>query len=143
MTADVWRADAACTGVGPELFFDPTPATVRRAKALCARCPVRDECAEIARTNDEQHGIWGGATELERYLGTCEPERIGRRPGLTDRQLAALCRNADPAEPAVEMVRRRVAVSTATAHRYVARLGALGLVERRGRSMFPLRASSN
>lgn len=77
-----WRRRAACTGHDPELWF-PKPANphstrkeaaaakLRRleqetkAKAICATCPVRQECYEHAMNNDVQ-GIWGGTTETER-----------------------------------------------------------------------------
>ena len=36
----------------------------RKAKALCARCPVRRECLEYGI--DEDYGIWGGSLPSER-----------------------------------------------------------------------------
>ena len=38
----------------------------RRAKAMCATCPVRDRCLNWMYTMGEQEGIWGGTTERER-----------------------------------------------------------------------------
>ena len=40
----------------------------RRAKAVCASCPVRVECLEHAIAVDERYGIWGGLTQDERRL---------------------------------------------------------------------------
>jgi WhiB family redox-sensing transcriptional regulator len=37
-----------------------------RAKAICERCPVRQRCLEWALEANERHGVWGGATPLER-----------------------------------------------------------------------------
>lgn len=37
-----------------------------RAKAICAQCSVRDECLDYALRIREQHGIWGGLSEVER-----------------------------------------------------------------------------
>jgi WhiB family redox-sensing transcriptional regulator len=59
-------AEAACIGADPDLFF---PGKGRNddcaeAKAICAGCPVRDECLEAGMSQD--FGIWGGTTERER-----------------------------------------------------------------------------
>jgi WhiB family transcriptional regulator, redox-sensing transcriptional regulator len=61
---------AACAGEDPDLFFpDASQASdndTARAKAICARCPVRDECLKWAIDNQQIHGIWGGLDESER-----------------------------------------------------------------------------
>lgn len=36
------------------------------AKAVCAACPVLEECRDWVLAVDEPHGIWGGLTESER-----------------------------------------------------------------------------
>ena len=66
-------AGAACKGADPDLFFGPDAefVTVRqereaKAKAVCARCPVRAECLEYALDTGEAYGVWGGANEDER-----------------------------------------------------------------------------
>ena len=38
----------------------------RRAKAICASCPVLEPCLDYALTIREPHGIWGGLNEMER-----------------------------------------------------------------------------
>jgi hypothetical protein len=38
----------------------------RSAKAVCARCEVRVECADYALRAREPYGVWGGLTEEER-----------------------------------------------------------------------------
>jgi WhiB family transcriptional regulator, redox-sensing transcriptional regulator len=68
---DDWRQRAACRDEDPELFFPvsemgPGARQVARAKAVCARCPVRSECLEYALDNALDHGIFGGTTETER-----------------------------------------------------------------------------
>lgn len=66
-----WRERAACRDEDPELFF-PIGATgpaldqAERAKAVCRRCPVIDQCLAWALTTGQDAGIWGGLTEQER-----------------------------------------------------------------------------
>jgi hypothetical protein len=43
-----------------------TSVEIRRAKAVCATCPVLWQCYEYAMTNDEEYGVWGGTTRRER-----------------------------------------------------------------------------
>jgi len=40
----------------------------RKAKSICAACPVRIECLEYAVRIREPHGIWGGLNEIERRV---------------------------------------------------------------------------
>ncbi|WP_007024286.1 MULTISPECIES: WhiB family transcriptional regulator [Saccharomonospora] len=66
-----WRHHAACRDEDPELFFPvsdmgPGAQQTARAKAVCARCPVANECLESAIENGLDHGIFGGTTERER-----------------------------------------------------------------------------
>lgn len=65
-----WRA-AACRDAEPELFFpiSTAPASrkhVKRAKHICALCPVQSECLSYALDHRQEQGIWGGLTEEER-----------------------------------------------------------------------------
>jgi WhiB family redox-sensing transcriptional regulator len=66
-------AGAACKDEDPDLFFAPEfermadwEARIAKAKAVCARCPVRDACLAYALDTGQWHGIWGGLTEDER-----------------------------------------------------------------------------
>ncbi|TNC24637.1 WhiB family transcriptional regulator [Amycolatopsis alkalitolerans] len=66
-----WQERAACRDEDPELFFPvsemgPGARQVARAKAVCARCPVRAECLEYALDTGLDHGIFGGMTDTER-----------------------------------------------------------------------------
>lgn len=56
---------AACRGMDPSLFFLEGNNTSATVKAVCARCPIRQECLEEALANDEP-GIWGGTSEHPR-----------------------------------------------------------------------------
>lgn len=78
-----WRNVAACMHADPNLFF-PVSITgsslvqVAEAKAICARCPVRRECLEFARTNEPIDGIWGGMTSQERQRARRRERRLAR-----------------------------------------------------------------
>lgn len=67
--ADVWREKAACRTVDQDLFYPPKglPYEAAKAKAVCASCPVRQDCLEYALANGERHGIWGGLAPRERH----------------------------------------------------------------------------
>lgn len=68
-----WQLDSACRGMDSEVFFHPEgargSARTRReeaAKAICASCPVLEQCREHALAVREPYGVWGGLTESER-----------------------------------------------------------------------------
>lgn len=68
-----WWNAAACAGMGPTLFFpdgektDIAAQDLRRAQAVCARCPVRAACLEFALVTHQDYGVWGGTSESERH----------------------------------------------------------------------------
>ncbi|MFF0144916.1 MULTISPECIES: WhiB family transcriptional regulator [Amycolatopsis] len=71
LTTTGWLARAACQDEDPELFFPisdvgPGARQVAQAKAVCARCPVRQACLSYALDNGLSNGVFGGTTELER-----------------------------------------------------------------------------
>jgi WhiB family transcriptional regulator, redox-sensing transcriptional regulator len=68
-----WQMDGACRTADPRLFFHPEgergPARRDRdaaAKAICAACPVMQECRRHALTVREPYGVWGGLSEDDR-----------------------------------------------------------------------------
>ena len=63
---DAWMEEALCAEIGGEIFFPERGEGPAEAKAVCAACPVRDQCLAHALLNKEPHGIWGGMTEGER-----------------------------------------------------------------------------
>jgi len=72
-SAEDWRENARCRGLDTEMFYRPDGASrsVRlarehAAKAICAVCPVRQECLNWALATHEPAGIWGGLTPEER-----------------------------------------------------------------------------
>lgn len=42
------------------LWFPVRGESQKRARNVCARCPVSDECWEYACRSDTSYGIWGG-----------------------------------------------------------------------------------
>jgi WhiB family redox-sensing transcriptional regulator len=69
-----WWERAACRGQDAAYFFAPSWFEKRAeklareavAKAICARCPVREPCLEFALARRDPHGVWGGMNEMER-----------------------------------------------------------------------------
>lgn len=86
-----WQHDAACLGaydiLGKDIFFPPdNPGgpkkgkgiagereRIRMAKAVCATCPVLEECLQYA-TEHQLTGIWGGMTDRERKIRKWEKD---------------------------------------------------------------------
>lgn len=73
--ADIWewQLEGACREHDTNLFFHPEgergPARRQRdeaAKAICATCPVLQQCRDHALTVREPYGVWGGLTEDDR-----------------------------------------------------------------------------
>ena len=62
-----WWQDAECLHYsGLVDFFPARGESARDAKAVCARCPVREECLEYALQWEPLCGVWGGLSERER-----------------------------------------------------------------------------
>lgn len=69
-----WVDDAECRGQPLEwwfpLEFNKQASNIKAAKAICRRCPVREDCLEYAMSYPHTYmslpGIWGGLTEAER-----------------------------------------------------------------------------
>jgi len=80
LAAADWTRHAACARSDPALFFPETGESPVEARAICARCPVRDNCLEYALARNERHGVWGGTTPHERYrLSAARRERRAGR----------------------------------------------------------------
>ena len=68
-----WQDAAACRGTDVVLFFGPDgerqperEIRERKAKAMCASCPVRSECLDYAISRPEKYGTWGACPHLPR-----------------------------------------------------------------------------
>jgi WhiB family transcriptional regulator, redox-sensing transcriptional regulator len=73
-----WEESAVCGRYDPEIFFGATSNDERRAKAICATCPVRLECLASALSARVEFGVWGGLNERERRT------LLRRHPGTRD-----------------------------------------------------------
>ena len=77
MNARSWRDLAACLDVVSadyDPFFADSAELQAEAIAICATCPVRDDCLTFAVRTGQQYGIWGG-----------QPQQIVRRLIAADR----------------------------------------------------------
>ena len=97
IAAYAWQWRAMCAEGNPHVFFHPEgergPARRQRdraAVAVCAGCPVVEECRRHGLSAREPYGVWGGLTESDR-------EEIYRRER----------RGARAVSPAAEPERRR------------------------------------
>ena len=84
-----WRDLAACAGQ-QDLFFDGRREA--KARAICAVCPVRLKCADLAITTAAEFGVWGGMSESE--LRARRPLSPGRSPVIQIRRLRGPSRKA-------------------------------------------------
>ncbi|TDE09250.1 WhiB family transcriptional regulator [Jiangella asiatica] len=71
--AGAWFVRGACRDAEPDLFFplgasEHSLAQVEAAAAVCAGCPVTEECLTWALETGQDHGIWGGTTPEERRM---------------------------------------------------------------------------
>lgn len=68
---------ALCAQTDPELFFPDAGewTASRRAKKVCAACPLLTECRSWALNHPQLTpvGVWGGLTETERRRLRAEP----------------------------------------------------------------------
>jgi WhiB family redox-sensing transcriptional regulator len=62
-----WFDDASCRAADTSVFFPESEAAAETAKAICAACPVREECLEHALAIRPSDGVWGGLTPIERH----------------------------------------------------------------------------
>jgi WhiB family redox-sensing transcriptional regulator len=72
-----WRDRAACRDLVTadyDPFFAHTADDQLEAIAICASCPVRDDCLTFAVRTGQQYGVWGG-----------QPQQMVRRLIALDR----------------------------------------------------------
>jgi WhiB family redox-sensing transcriptional regulator len=68
-----WQLHARCRGEDLSIFFHPDgergrarKRRQRRAKDICAQCPVAAQCRQHSLSFHERFGTWGGLSEDER-----------------------------------------------------------------------------
>ena len=65
-----WHNDARCAepDIDPEISYPRRGQSGAPAKAICASCPVRDECLGFALNDPDalEWGVWGGTSPRER-----------------------------------------------------------------------------
>ncbi len=80
-----WQFEGACRTMPSEMFFHPDgergPRRRNRenaAKAVCASCPVIQQCRAHALAVQEPYGIWGGLSEDDRLaiIGNEKPSEV-------------------------------------------------------------------
>jgi WhiB family redox-sensing transcriptional regulator len=77
-----WHEQAACRGVGADVFHGGRGQGYEEARGICAGCDVTPECLAYALNNEDRnrHGVWGGCSPGERRA-LAEPVRLsGRLP---------------------------------------------------------------
>lgn len=115
-----WMEFGTCRSVDPNLFFpDPSDYTqVKKAKAVCAVCPVINECREYALPDASLSGTWGGMSERDRMTARRaiekQPAPHGTRRGYeahlkTKTPVCQECREAKNAYERKYKKRREVA----------------------------------
>ena len=63
----MWQDKAACVGMDSSVFLSGVTSRVNIAKAVCATCPVIQECLAFALANEDyEPHVYGGMTGEER-----------------------------------------------------------------------------
>jgi WhiB family redox-sensing transcriptional regulator len=72
-----WQLQARCRGADSAVFFSPhgerghaRTQRVKKAKEVCAECPVLETCRSYAIGAGEPYGVWGGLDSAERAQTT-------------------------------------------------------------------------
>ena len=78
-----WQRSAACAGEDAAMFYPDAERSERDyitdAKAVCDRCPVRQQCLDYALGHDEV-GVWGGTITSERKAMLRRRARLADTP---------------------------------------------------------------
>lgn len=70
---ELWRGDALCAEIDPELFFPQIgdSSGSQAARRICRRCNIREACLQRALSAREEYGVWGGYTSTQRLRKKC------------------------------------------------------------------------
>ena len=116
-----WHARAACHGMTEVMFPVGGPGKGRdtaSATPLCARCPVRSECADYGA--NEPDGVWGG-----QYVGV-RASRRGPRSSATAETIDAM---NDGTWWTAQQLAARLGITRESARRRLYRLSRSDVVE--------------
>lgn len=93
-----WQEHAACRDHDPELFWPNGRRDTRVATALaiCATCPVAEQCAAYATEHRIRDGVWGGRDRGKRRGG---PGRPPAKCGTPSGYRRHLKRKETPCQP--------------------------------------------
>jgi hypothetical protein len=85
-----WHDQAACRGVGPDVFFPERGGDYDAARAFCARCPVIGECRDdvLATEGSHRHGVRADMTPAERRAATAPVRSSGTLSAPPDAEVA-------------------------------------------------------
>ena len=61
-----WQERALCAQTDPEVFFPNKGGSTLDARRVCKRCDVVAECLAYALRTNQQDGIWGGTSPVQR-----------------------------------------------------------------------------
>lgn len=61
-----WQSLGECRSVADDSCFPEPGQATAAAVDRCGFCPVRRSCLASALANDEEFGVWGGTTEIQR-----------------------------------------------------------------------------
>jgi WhiB family redox-sensing transcriptional regulator len=70
--------DAACHDADTSVFFPVSDTFAGDAKAICATCPVAEQCLEYAIASHQSDGVWGGLTAQERHRLVRRRQKVAR-----------------------------------------------------------------
>ena len=90
-----WRKHALCKGKLVDIWYPPLEAENQEqyhavAREVCNICPVWKECLKDGI--DENWGMWGGLTTLERSVFKSKPKKTALRPHSTPTRYRQGCR---------------------------------------------------
>jgi WhiB family redox-sensing transcriptional regulator len=81
MISTDWMDRMACRDEDPEIFFDDAR-SFADAKAICAKCPVTENCLAWVLAADVRDGVAAGLTATERFpLHAAHAHRLTRALG--------------------------------------------------------------
>jgi WhiB family transcriptional regulator, redox-sensing transcriptional regulator len=70
--------EAACKDADTSVFFPVSDTFAGDAKAICATCPVAEQCLEYAISSHQSDGVWGGLTAVERHRLVRRRQKVAR-----------------------------------------------------------------